>query len=144
MLTFIADAIMSQAHAMLSQIDKDLVAQCDAIAAQGGPLKLNEMELESTNSNNQQVAQLIYVDEKLNGNQPENDSSRDLEAHVQLTMLNSNDVGGMYITNSSLLGPARYSLNKINVGDMNSSLLLVHLFYCENLSSDGDSSIFYF
>ena len=99
MLNFIPGVIMSQAHAMLSQIDKDLVIQCDAIAAQGGPLKLNEKELECTQNSNLQISQQTRVSGRLHGNQPESGVSQNLEFNARLARLNSDeDVGGMYAT----------------------------------------------
>ena len=73
---------MDQAHAMLSQIDKELVAQCDAISARGGPLKLNGKELE--NANDLPVVQLTNaprVSARLRGVQPEIDLSQTPEVH---------------------------------------------------------------
>ena len=99
MLIFIPGVIINQAHAMLSQIDKDLVIQCDAIAAQGGPLKLNEKELECTQNSNQQISQQTCVSARLHGNQPESGLSQNLEFNAQLARLNSDeDVGGMHTT----------------------------------------------
>ena len=83
---------------MLSQIDKDLVIQCDAIAAQGGPLKLNEKELQSTH-NNQQLAQPKCFSEKFSDNQSNNDFSQNKEVCVQLAKPNNNgNIGGMHTT----------------------------------------------
>ena len=75
---------MNQAHAMLSQIDKDLVTQCDAISARGGPLKLNVKDLENTHD--ESVAQLTNaprVSARLRGVQPEIDLSQTPEVHAR-------------------------------------------------------------
>lgn len=91
-----ACALRDAAHAMLSQIDKDLVAQCDAILARGGPLKLNGSEL--AGALNPPVAQPAYVTRvsaRLRGVQPEINVSQTVEIHARRLRRNSDgDVGG--------------------------------------------------
>ena len=75
---------MNQAHAMLSQIDKDLVTQCDAISARGGPLKLNVKDLENTHDESMsQLTNAPRVSARLRGVQPEIDLSQTPEVHAR-------------------------------------------------------------
>ena len=69
---------------MLSQIDKDLVTQCDAISARGGPLKLNVKDLENTHDESvSQLTNAPRVSARLRGVQPEIDLSQTPEVHAR-------------------------------------------------------------
>lgn len=96
-----ACALRDAAHAMLSQIDKDLVAQCEAILARGGPLKLDMKPngTELAGSFNLPMAQpssaTTRASARLRGVQPEINVSQTAEVHVRRSRRNSDgDIGG--------------------------------------------------
>lgn len=93
-----ACALRDVAHAMLAQIDKDLVTQCEAILDRGGPLKL-DAKLSGTGSFIPPAVQPSYattrVSARLRGVQPEIDVSQTAEVLVRRSRRSSDgDIGG--------------------------------------------------